>query len=135
MACAVEHVVSYSQHKREKPELLPLLLQKIKEIMKIKLLFAVSLIVTVLTAWFLVQNTLYLLGVGFTLENIILNELPQDYSTGDGSVFNMVIFVLWFGLPIVLALWGFTFVTFWKNRKSKRQNRDQKRAITLLKTI
>ncbi|MEK7510027.1 MAG: hypothetical protein AAB567_00505 [Patescibacteria group bacterium] len=84
--------------------------------MKTKILFVVSLIITVFIAWFLIQNTLYLLGVGFTLKNIIFHELPQDYTTGDGSVFNIVAFVLWFGLPVVLTLWAITFLTFRKNK-------------------
>ena len=69
-----------------------------------KILLILTLVALTLLIAFAAIEISYLLGVGFTLSNIVYDELPKDYTTTAGSSFNIVSVIIQWGLPIAIIL-------------------------------
>ena len=76
--------------------------------------------VAILSLIFIVPNTLYLLKVGFTLQNILTGKLPENYVTGDGSTFNAVETAMWVGGALTIFLGLISTTLLFKSQKVVR---------------
>lgn len=76
--------------------------------------------IAILSLAFIIPNTLYLLKVGFTIQNILTGKLPENYVTGDGSTFNAVETVMWVGGVLTILFCLISTILLFKSQKVVR---------------